>query len=926
MNLGATQAYAQEVESRATVLGVVVDAETGDPLPGAHVTVEGTNLGAVTDAEGRFRLRRVPPGAQTLVVRYLGFETRALPVDVPAGGQLALAAPVVLAPQAIEIAGVTVTARASGITNALNQQRTAPTIQNVVSQEQMQRFADPNVSDALRRVPGISTFEHRGEAASIFIRGMAPNLNVVTLDGERLATTGRNDREVSLQGLSTDIIGSVEVKKAVTPDMDADATGGTVNLVVNRLVGDQRLASATLAGGLSQHVTQPSYNAAVNYGAAQGPLSYVVRLNVRRDHRAMDDIRHFWGSRDFGQGEVDVLEQLRLGAYEFEQDRTSVSGRLDARLSPDHAVYVRGLLNHFDKRGTRHQYRVRPESGRHLEPGVVTNARVEPIGRRNRIIQTIASLTAGGESALGPLDVDYSLTYSEGRLDQPFQEYLRWQVRGLDLRYDLSNRQAATYEFLNGTEAQLADLRNYRLTRYENRIDDVADRDWNARLNVALPFALGAAEGRLQAGGRFFTKQKRRAVQIREHRQIDGTFTMDAVASDAGYRRIVGGRYDIGHFVDWRRGIPFAEANMDRFGLDLRRLHQFSDPDHYRAQETIAAAYAMATLEQGPWTLLGGVRFEDTQTTYEGLQTEIAGDEVLGSQPREARTRYANLFPMVHLRYALDERTNLRLAWTNTIARPNFTQFAPYQLVSFDDLDAAQPGVVEEGNPNLRPARVTNLDLMGEHYLRSGGLLAAGLFYKRLLDFIYRQESVIEGGAFDRFLLVRPENGSDAHVYGFELAWQQRLHFLPGVLSGLGVQASYTHTASVANLADVQREERVQLPRIIPHVVNAALTYERGGFFGLVSLNHQSTYLYDVSTAQVSEHRSHLFPTMDRYLQAMTRVDATVSQYVGRGLQVFGEANNLTNAAQTWWDGGPEFHYRSSFNFRTFRLGVRYAL
>jgi TonB-dependent receptor len=914
--------YAQS-DSRGTVYGIVTDNETGDPLTGATILIKGTNIGTSSDIEGRYRLRRVPTGDQILVINYVGYESQEIEIYVQTGETIREDASLRI--NVLELEGVNVVAQAVGQSGAFNKQRNAPNIINIASDEQIQRFPDLNVSDALRRMPGISTEEFRGEATAMFVRGMAPGLNTVTLDGERLATTGTTDRDVGLTGISSDLVGAIEVTKAITPDMDADAVGGSINLVANRIVGDRRTFNVTASGGWHNHAGIGNPKASIHYGRSQGNLSYSLRGNISRENRRMDDIRHFWSEQEFNGSMIDRIDQMRIGAYEFQTDRYALTGRIDYRLNDNHTVFARGLYNNRDKTGIRHQFRLRPDRGTitQLQNDVYTvqGVRVEPIGRRNAIQNELASITVGGQSDFSSIGMDYSFTYSYGTHNSPYQEYLRYRVDGMDMTYDVSDRNAAIINWLNGSDAVISDPSNLRMTRYENRIDDVVDNDINTRVNFTVPFGLGNAAGTLKFGGRFFHKEKDRNHEVIEFNDINGTFLMSDVASADFHRTLVDGRYQIYHTVDWGLGGPFKDANMQNFAMDsddVLEFHLVSDPADYVATETITAGYVMSTFEFDRWMLLAGVRAENTGTTYRGNRTIIdENEQFAGRQQLSESNTYLNFFPMAHVRYNLTDRSNLRLAWTNAIARPSFTSLAPFEIANFESES------VRRGNPNLKASRVMNLDLMFEQYFRSIGIFSAGLFYKSLQDFVFEEVSIESGGTFDGFEVRMPQNGTTARVWGAEVAWQQRLHFLPGFLNGVGVYANYTYSGSRAQLR-IDRE--VELPRQIPHVLNTALTFERGGFYGMLSYNFQSTYLYQVSTTQVSNHRSHLFPSFDRYMRFQERLDLTLRYQATTNIQIFADARNLTNSPQLWYDGGPDFHYRSSFNHVNGTLGVRFTM
>jgi TonB-dependent receptor len=923
--LTAMEGTAQATPGDAVLTGQVLGQDR-QPLVGAVITLESTNRRALSNEAGYYRVTGVPAGSVEITVSHIGYDPVTVTVTARSGEttrrdfQLELRPLVV---QGVVVEGDRYGSRAA----ALNRQATSAAILNVVSSEQIERFPDPQVADAVRRVPGVATFDDRGEAENVFLRGMAPGLTVVALDGERLATTGLRNREVSLSAMPAEMLSSIEVVKAITPDMDADASAGQINLVTRQPLGEQTYFHASAAGGLHENGYGANALAGIHFGQNRGPLSYMLRLNFRRNDRAMDDVRHFWSSADFGAGEVDVLDQLRLSTYEIRRDRYAVNARVDYNLSDRSFVYVRGLVNLLDEHSLRHQYRVTPEDGTHISATEATGGRLETIGREMTRDEMLSSLTLGGETGAGRLGVDYSLTLAQGRNEQPFQRYLNFRSGRYDMAYDISDRNFANWWIVGGNGNDHLDPATLNLRRHEVRTDFVTDTDVNARLNFEHPFSLGDAAGTFRFGGRYFTKTKDREAWVRRY-GIPGDLTipLSEMMSGGNYRPIVGGRYQIGGVVDWGMGQRFLDQHFEtsiRPREDIDRTYSVSLDDEsidYRATESVAAGYGMATLDLGRAVLVGGLRVERTATTYRGNESlfDPSGSH-LSTQPLEEGNDYLNFFPMAHLRYRIDDRTNLRLAWTNTLARPDFSILAPYQRVDFDD------ETIERGNPALLPSRVMGVDLMAERFFQDVGLVSLGVFYKRLNDFTYRRTFVEQGGEFDGFQVRMRENGATAESLGFEAAWQQRLAFLPGIWSGLGLMANYTWTGSRAQLVEIDRE--VRLPRQIPHVANAGVTFDVGGLQSALTVNHRSRYLFEVTADAVPDHRSHLYPTADRYLRAQTQLDLTASYRVGRSGSLFMEVNNLLDTPQTWYDGHPDMHYRSSYNMRWglvgFRIGTR---
>ena len=212
-----------QVLGAATVSGRVTDSGTGGYLPGANVILEGTNRGAASDRRGLYRIANVPAGSYVLNVTYIGYEDFSVNITVTDD---VVNQDIVLQPAYIELGEVVVQGLRQGQLKALNQQKTAPNIMNVVSREQMERFPDLNTAEVLQRVPGISITRDQGEGRYVLVRGTEARLNAVSINGQRIASPEAEERFVGLDAISVNQIASIEVTKAITPDMDGDAIGG----------------------------------------------------------------------------------------------------------------------------------------------------------------------------------------------------------------------------------------------------------------------------------------------------------------------------------------------------------------------------------------------------------------------------------------------------------------------------------------------------------------------------------------------------------------------------------------------------------------------------------------------------------------------------------------------------------------------------
>ncbi len=264
-----------------------------------------------------------------------------------------------------------------------------------------------------------------------------------------------------------------------------------------------------------------------------------------------------------------------------------------------------------------------------------------------------------------------------------------------------------------------------------------------------------------------------------------------------------------------------------------------SDASAYDATETTWAGYAMAELQLGPkLVLLPGFRYESTEVDYTGFEVlyDDRGDWA-STRPLYGGDTYGFFLPGFHVKYAIDDLTNVRAAYTRTLARPNYYDLVPYELVLQEDLE------IERGNSSLKPTTSDNLDVLVERYFRSVGVVTGGFFYKKLHDYVY--PFVVQEQAFgDPYRIAQPRNGESASLWGMEVAFQNQFHSLPAPFDGFGVYANYTYTSSTTTFPD--RTGDSTLPGQSAHVGNVALSFEKAGFSFRTSWNFHGKYVDEV--------------------------------------------------------------------------------
>lgn len=869
--LAAAAQQPGRIEGRAT------EAETGQPLAGAAVAVEGTSIRAVTDAVGRFVLAPVPAGMHAVELTYLGRQTQRLPVTVAAGGtaNVELSVPA----RAITLEGVTVLGmRARTQARALNQQMNAPNIINVVAADQMGRFPDASAPEAVQRIPGVSIARDQGEGRYIQIRGASPAGTQVTLNGVEVPSPEGEARQIALDAVPVDLLDAIEVTKAILPSMDADAVGGAVNLVTRR-APSAGYFSAEVAGGYSALREAPAYGGALTLGNRwmHGRLGAVITGSLNERDFGSDDLEPAYDLGDDGLAD-DELEELQVRHYSLTRRRAGATANLDYQLAPSSSLMLTGVFSQLRDHEQRRNF-VNAVSDEELQ-----------FRHKNRLeeLETYNLALSGDHRLFGGLQLAHGLAWTRSLEHTPFDNEVTF-VQG-DVAFDPSFGDPEQIRANPSSEAMDGE---YAFDEIELSRSDTRNTEWVGSLDLSLPMSFGA----VRFGGR-----------VRDRAKVQDVDTDEAGLADGADDIILGGQVGSA----WGRGLrypgaypqtPFATSPADvrgfadRFGAELETERDLEEETNdYDLDERITAGYLMAEVNLASnLQLVPGVRYEHTGFRSAGFDFD-PDEETLAETAAE--NDYGSWFPMAHLRWELAPRTNLRAAYTTAIARPNFYDLVPYRLRDDEDLSI--------GNPALAPMLARNVDLLVEHYDARIGVASAGVFYKRLSDPIFRfTEDNDLGGETEQ-----PRNGENGEIRGAEVALQRQLRELPFPLDGLGIYANYTFTDSDARLPG-GREVRLQGQA--RHVFNTALSYERPRWWVQASLNYHDRY----ASEYADEAAEDLF--VDRHLQ----LDASVQARVTRDGAFFLELVNLTNEPYVVYQGTRERPVQQEYYRSWGRLGFR---
>ncbi len=880
------------------IKGRIIDDQLKSGLPGATVLQQGTSNGTTSDLNGEFFLR-TSAGEINLVISYIGFKKINMIVTVSDGTISEVEIPMLN--DVTELSGVIVTGMLQGQQKAINQQKNSDNIKNIVSADQIGRFPDPNVAEALQRIPAVNIERDQGEGRYVLVRGLAPQFTNISINGEQIPSPEADVRYVALDAIPADQLASIEVSKSITPDMDGDAIGGSVNLITRTAQTKEfGVSSSALVG----------YNNISGKANLQGSLELSKRL-VNNKLGILLNASYYETERGSDNWERDGGD-LDLRDYELTRTRLGLSSTIDYKFNEKSEVYLRTIYNKFTDREFRNSNVFVPnEDNSPFEVNALERYNKDRLEK-----QIVTSYNLGARHNFTGFNLDYEISYAEAIQDTPFDIEVASISEADQLSIDFSTNK----EFPSFVVDDLpnSNLNNNYLNNLLYEFDEATmgntyakDINKTAKINLGIPYAAGEAKGLIKIGGKIRLKEKSYSI-IENVFGYTGTddLTLDQYAGSSTDDNFLDGRYSLRPNADNEKFVKYFNANRQNFELDVEGKLVTEAVEAYTATEDVYAGYLMTKLQWNKLMLLGGFRYENTSVNYKSFNV-INESEIIA---QDGGTDYGFLLPQLHARYQINENTNLRAAITRSYARPNFSDIVPAQEININENE----GTI--GNATLKPVSASNIDILAERYFGSVGVLSGGFFFKKLDDFIFsrRFESAeYPGSEGIPIILNQSQNGESANLFGVEIAYQQNLTFLPGALKGLSVYTNYTLTSSQARIQSRENsngEEEVRLPGQAKHVGNFSLGYDLGRFNFRVSANFNGEYI-----SELGEDASE-----DLYVKDRVQVDATATVAITPKFRFFAEFLNITNQPFEVYQGAEDRYVQREFYSWWTRVGLKF--
>ncbi|MEP6834632.1 MAG: TonB-dependent receptor [Gemmatimonas sp.] len=904
----AAPAIVRAQDATGIVTGNVTDQNLR-PLSGALLRVIDGTAEASAGRDGRYNLFKVPTGNRSIVVRYLGYQPETLSVVVSPSNTAR--ADVSLKRPLQQLDAILVESAVAGQAAALNQQRAADNLSNVVDAELVGRLPDRNLAEALGRVPGIALVRDQGEGRFVQIRGTNSALSTLSIDGMRMANPSPASRQTPMDVIPSDMVAAIQVSKTLTPDMEGDAIGGNVNLVTPAPRSGPVQMSINLAGGQNLINKGLLGNASGTVGGRFGPqnkFGVLVGANFYQNDRGSQNYEMGWCVETTCNGvqsanALDVPASLALRDYsQILRRRHGANAALDYQINDRHQLFAKYFWSNFCDDEQRYVTTSNFSSGTYsnvlANTGTVTNGRMDKELRLRPVCQEQQSIQVGGKHVFTTgTDVDYTVQRASALEERPNSLTMVFRQSNVNFSYDVSDQDRPIANALSGAPLDATKF-NYNSLRRQTR--NVDEDENTGRLNVAQAFHLGSLHGVLKVGGLVRDKDRSsvdsstRFLTTYKTGQPTPTLpvTIAAVSGTPRTYNFLDNRFVFGPQAGARPVRDFYEAYKNALNVDTAASKFETNQGSYGISERVASGFGMATLDFGRLRLIGGARLENTNQTTTGNNARRAG-QVVTVTPTSTTRSYSNVLPSLTARFDIDQLTVLRAAVTRSLVRADFNQMAP--TVNIPDGNNV---IATIGNTELDPILATNIDIMAERYFRSVGFVSAGYFHKDLTNYIYsvlRPATATDNLGSTVQSVSQPQNSEDGKLDGVELAWQQNFPFLPGPLSGLGLNANYTKTTSSTTLPS-REGIKARLPGQAGNSANVGAFYEKSSVALRIGYNFADRYLEVVSDAA----------TNDIYVESRNQLDLSGSMQINPKTKVFFEANNLTNQPLRRYIGKPE--------------------
>jgi len=860
------------VQGQQSISGVITDQQSKEILPGATLEIKGQGLGVSTNAAGYYEFNNLPVGEYKVVVHLLGYELleSTMHVDHTAHEKKNFT----LHESSVKLTEVEVKGHKSTESDRsarLREKRSSALI-NVVSAEAIRKSPDLNVADISQRVSGI-TLDKGSDSKDEFliIRGLGARYNNTLINGISIPSPDDKSRSIPLDIIPADLVANLVVSKTLTPDMEGDAIGGTVDVQLKD-APSQDLLEVNVAAGFNQQLLNNSFytfnqklvnrndpSSRFGYSYHAGSSDFPADILKFKTQKL---IPNTLGGLTFGKRFLknklgliisassqgiysktttnvnnylinkynipQALDELN-GSSSFFTTHTGVNTKLDYIFNANNKISLLGIYLRTTDQQSRFSTDTLLQGAGRNGPGT---GRVDSVVMARYLIQNLVSFSLKGNNRLtDKLDFDWTGNY--GRSNAAFPD----------------NATMPLYNTLPSSNGYIFSPFSTTHSWQKN-----SDKNLQAYLNFNWRTGIGTHKVDIKFGGLF---------RHRDRVNYNNSYSFNAIDNQG-----VSAAYFTPNF------------NAATFTVDNPQGQPQHNPANYSANEDIASAYLMGKFYLGKLKAIIGLRDENTLQSNHNVNANSPFNEIYHY------FRYNDILPTLNLQYALTQTQDLRFSYNKSISRPAY-----FELVQTDIQTSSG---IEKGNPSLKHSRADNLDFRYDFFPNADDAFMLGAFYKRIFDPIERG---VTATALET--TYTPLNGATATNFGLEANFVK--YFGDFGFSGnytftqsnetrrkIYYQIIYNPDGSYQGISNTNPLEKGQLAGQSRHVANLSLLFRSEA----AKINASFNILFQ--GRRIDGIQDYLY--LNEYQLNYTVLSFAIDKQIGKRLTVFAKCNNLNNS------------------------------
>ncbi|MCH8615875.1 TonB-dependent receptor [Sphingomonas sp. SM33] len=852
---------------------------------------------------------------------------------------------------------IVITGIRASLQQAIAIKRQADAVVDAVSAEDIGKFPDKNVAEALQRVTGVSISRDFGEGERVSVRGTAPNLSLTLLNGHAVATADwfvldqlAASRSFNYLMLPAEMVSTLEVYKSPKADIEEGGIGATINVKTRMPLDEKPLTiNGSLQGVYSELADKVDPNASAmiswhNQDKTFGLLFGAIyqKRHLRRD--GVEVLGYTAAPEELGE---DLQIPALVGSVLFKQTRERIGFNATAQWRPTDTVEMSltGLYSHMNADNFNQNYMAwfsnmlnngAVPTNTTVEDGTVTSGTFAMIPGVNGAVFDAIDRLAHTQTRSLDYNVDFKpddkwafhgqigYTDAEGETEaQPF-----WETNApTGFTFDLHGVPKIHFTDLDPESADGMTLGWASYDTIKN-----TDQEFYARGDVTRLIEAGPFQS-IKAGLKF-TNHKRETLHIAGRTgtfypwngndcgggapcgldTVAGSMTPGNFLSDIGGNGVLDSylQVDKGALEDLFGTLDFVDWTPTTTARDIRFLNPQAS---FQITEKTYGGFVMGNFSGERWRGNLGLRLVHTDQTADGWLIGDPGGEPnpFGPiTPVTFKNSYTDWLPSVNVAFDVRDDMIIRAAAARTVTRPDYASMAPQIELRPTILTGTG------GNPQLDPFRADQFDISFEWYPSRQSLVSVALFYKDIQTYITSATAtevhLVEQNVNPNpagctsaganlwncaFQVTRPVNGSGGTNKGAEISWQQP------IWGGFGFQANYTYS-------DAKKSDGRAVEGNSKHTVNLVGYFENDLLSARLAYNYRSKYFVNQDRASAL--------TAD----ASSSLDASVSVNVMDNLAVTFDAINLTDENLKYY-GNSKAQPRAIYdNGRQFYFGVRF--